>query len=93
MAHNAWFCVDALTWRVKARWLSGPWVLRASVALTAAASWGAGLGLLVIHDWEPASDRKFPAVALTRSNAWIAVSVVVAAAFVAFIGPGLTLRP
>ena len=61
------------------------------LAVAAAASLGAGWGLLVIHDWGQASRRPFSAARLSRSNGWIFGSLVATIAFVVLIGRGLTM--
>jgi len=60
------------------------------VIQAAAASLGANCGLLVIHDWGPASaPGAGPIPRVTRSFAWITAALVVAAFFIVCIGPGL----
>ncbi len=63
------------------------------VWVAVAASFGAGLGLLAIHDWGTSSAQPESEPLLTRGFGWIAASAIVDLLFVIVVGPGLKLTP
>jgi hypothetical protein len=63
---------------------------RSYVWVGAAASFGAGLGLLAIHDWGEACGQPESGPPLTRSFCWIA-GAIISSLFVFLVGRGLTV--
>ena len=61
------------------------------VFLAAAASLGAGWGLVAIHDWSRDPGGVSAVSPITRSAAWLVASFVVTAFYIAIIGRGLRL--
>jgi hypothetical protein len=66
---------------------------RSYVWVAAAASFGAGLGLLAIHDWSESCNQPNSEHELIRSSGWLVASVVVSSLFVFIVGRGLALAP
>jgi len=63
------------------------------VWVAVAASFGAGVGLLAIHDWGKSSVQPESETLLTRGSGWLVVSAVISALFVFVVGRGLTIGP
>jgi hypothetical protein len=64
---------------------------RSYVWVAAAASFGAGLGLLAIHDWGGSRDQPNAEHVLMRSSGWLVASIAVSCLFIFVVGRGLPL--